>query len=124
MYVASNATAMAVFPSLTTTLAGATVTGVWAYVYYSYWSSAAGGTAYIGLHGQNAVTATKPALSYVNYMTSTNWPQASGRWVQIDASTYGGWASGTHKGFTIGGYGDANEAGTAQSPQLRITYTK
>jgi len=119
-----DVSSMAVFPDLTGTLAGATVTGVWAYVYFDYWANSAGGDAYFALHGMSAVTATKPALSYSTYAVSTAWPQASGRWIKIDSSTYAGWAAGTHKGFTLGGSGSTEAYGSAHNPQLRITWTK
>lgn len=116
---------MAVFPDLTSTLAGATVTGVWAYVYFDNWTTPSGTDVYIGLHGQSALTSTMPAMSYVNYAISTGWPPASGRWVKIDASTYGGWASGTHKGFTLNDSGiGTTQYGYAHNPKLRITWTK
>jgi hypothetical protein len=115
---------MAVFPDLTGTLAGATVTGVWAYLYFDYWDNPAGSTANIALHGQPALTSSKPALSYATYAVSANWAQASGRWVKISSSTYAGWAAGTHKGFTLGGSGSTEPYGLAHNPQLRITWTK
>lgn len=124
MYSAGNMSSMAVFPDLTGPLAGATVTGVWVYVYYDYWYNATAGTAYIALHGQSAVTASPPALSYATYAVSPNWPVAAGRWVQIDSSTYAGWVAGTHKGFTLGGNGNNDPYSYAHGPQLRITWTK
>jgi hypothetical protein len=115
---------MAVFPNLTATLSGATVTGVWAYVYFDYWDNPAGSTANIALHGQPALTSSKPALSYDTYAVSANWAQASGRWVKISSSTYAGWVAGAHRGFTLGGSGSTEPYGLAHNPQLRITWTK
>jgi hypothetical protein len=120
----SNISSMAVFPDLTSTLAGATVTGVWAYVYYDYWDNPNGGAAFIGLHGMSALTTFKPTLSYATNALSASWPQASGRWVKIDPSTYAGWVAGTHKGFTLGNYNGTQAYGYAHNPQLRVTWTK
>ncbi|UVF61145.1 minor tail protein [Arthrobacter phage Aoka] len=115
---------MAVFPSLTTILNGATVTGVWVYVYYDFWYYGAGGDAYIGLHGQTGLTSSKPAKTY-SHAVSTNWPRAAGRWIKMSSSTYDGWRTGQHRGFTLGGSGGGYERyGYAHGAKLRITWTK
>lgn len=115
---------MAVFPSLTSTLSGATVTGVWVYVYYDFWYNGAGGDAYIGLHGQTGLTSSAPAKTYA-FLASTGWPRAAGRWVKLPSSTYAGFVSGQHRGFTLGGSGGGYERyGYAHNPKIRITYTK
>lgn len=104
-------------------LAGSTVTGVWAYVYYDWWYQGAGGTAYFGLHGQSSV-GTRPAKTY-SHATSPNWPRATGRWVKMSSTTYAGWAAGTHKGFTLGYSGGGYERyGYAHDAKIRVTYTK
>jgi len=114
---------MAVFPSLP--LAGATVTGVWVYVYYDFWYQGSGGNAYIGLHGQSGLTGTKPASTYAGFAGSMGWPRGAGRWIKIDSATYPGWAAGTHKGFTLGGSGGGYERyGYAHDPKIRVTWTK
>lgn len=115
---------MAIFPNLTTTLSGATVTGVWVYVYYDFWYYGSGGSAYIGLHGQTALTSTRPSKTY-SHAVSANWPRASGRWIKMSSSTYDGWRTGTHRGFTLGSSGGGYERyGYAHNPRLRITWTR
>lgn len=115
---------IAVFPDVKSVINGGTVTGVWVYVYYDFWYYGAGGDAYIGLHGQLGVPATKPAKTY-SHAVVNGWPRAAGKWVKMSSSTYAGWASGTHRGFTLGGAGGGLERyGYAHNPQLRITWTK
>lgn len=115
---------MAVFPSLTSTLSGATVTGVWVYVYYDFWYQGSGGDAYIGLHGQAGLTSTAPAKTYA-HAVSAGWPRAAGRWVKMSSSTYDGFRTGQHRGFTLGGSGGGYERyGYAHAAKLRITWTK
>jgi len=115
---------MAIFPSLTSTLSGATITGIWVYVYYDFWYYGGGGDAYIGMHGQTALTSTKPTKTY-SHAVSTGWPRAAGRWIKMSSSTYAGWVSGTHRGITLGGSGGSYERyGYAHDPKIRITWTK
>jgi hypothetical protein len=115
---------MATFPSLTSALSGATITGIWIYVYYDFWYYGSGGTAYIGFHGQSSLTSTAPTRTYA-FATSPSWPRAAGRWIKMSSSTYGGWQSGVHRGITLGGHGGGyTEYGYAHNPKIRITYTK
>jgi hypothetical protein len=115
---------MAIFPSFTSILSGATVTGVWIYVYYDFWYQGSGGNAYIGLHGQTALTSSKPAKTY-SHAVVNNWPRAAGKWIKMSSSTYDGFRTGTHRGFTLGGSGGGYERyGYAHNPRIRITWTK
>ncbi|PSS42894.1 hypothetical protein C6401_15150 [Arthrobacter woluwensis] len=115
---------MAVFPDFTSILNGATVTGVWVYVFYDFWYYGSGGTAYIGLHGQTGLTNTAPSKTYA-HATSAGWPRAAGRWIKMSSSTYAGFKSGQHRGITLGGAGGGYTSyGYAHGPKIRITYTK
>jgi hypothetical protein len=115
---------MAIFPNLLSTLSGATITGIWIYVYYDFWYNNAGGNAYIGFHGWASLTSTAPAKTYA-HAVSNNWPKAAGRWVPISSSTFAGWKSGQHRGITLGGSGGGYERyGYAHNPKIRIKYTK
>lgn len=113
---------MAVFSSdLWNSLAGSTVTEVLIYVYYDFWYYGSGGDAYIGLHGQTGLTASRPAKTY-SHALSANWPRASGRWIKVPTA---GWAAGTHKGFTLGFSGGGLERyGYAHDARIRVKYTK
>lgn len=115
---------MAIFPSLTGELSGATITAMWVYVYYDFWYQGAGGNAYIGFHGQTGLTTTKPAKTY-SHAVSNGWPRAAGRWIPISSSTFAGWKAGTHRGITLGGSGGGYERyGYAHDIRIRAKYTK
>lgn len=114
---------VAVFPSLTSTLSGATINDIWIYVYYDFWYYGSGGTAAISLHGYSSLPASSPSLSYS--MSSSGWPRAAGRWVRLPDSTYAGFKSGTWKGFGLGGHGGGyTEYGYAHDARIKIRYTK
>ncbi|QOP65149.1 tail protein [Arthrobacter phage Phives] len=114
---------VAVFPSLTSTLSGATINDIWIYVYYDFWYYGSGGNAAISLHGYSSLPASSPSLSYS--MTSTGWPRAAGRWVRLPDSTYAGFKSGSWKGFALGGHGGGyTEYGYAHDARIKIRYTK
>ena len=115
---------IAVFPDIKSVINGGTVTGVWVYVYYDFWWYGSGGDAYIGFHGQLGIPDTMPAKTY-QHATSLAWPRAAGRWIKMSSSTYAGWASGLHRGITLGGSGGGLERyGYAHNPKIRVTWTK
>lgn len=115
---------MAVFPNLTGELSGATISGIWIYVYYDFWYQGSGGTPYVGLHGQTGLTSTRPARTWGPGGLG-NWPRASGKWVTLASSTYAGFKSGQHRGITLGDSGGGYERyGYARNPRIRIKYTK
>lgn len=114
---------MAVFPSLTSTLSGATISDIWISVYYDFWYQGSGGIAAVSLHGQSALTSTKPSMSFAQ--TSSGWPRASSRWVRLNPALYAGFKSGAWRGFGLGGHGGGYaEYGYAHNPKIRIKYTK
>lgn len=115
---------MAVFPSFTGDLTGATITGVAIYVYYDFWYQGSGGTPYLSWHGQTGLTSTKPAV-VAGPASLGNWPRASGKWVQVSSSVWAGLKSGSIRGFMLGGTGGGYERyGYAHNPRIRINYTK
>ncbi|WP_343317796.1 hypothetical protein AAFM46_11045 [Arthrobacter sp. TMP15] len=115
---------MAVFPSMTGDLSGATITSIEVYVYYDFWYQGSGGDAYIGLHGQTSLTSSRPAKTYA-HAVAQRWPRAAGRWIKLSSSTYAGFKAGTHRGITLGGSGGGLERyGYAHDPRIRIKYTK
>ncbi|QOP65080.1 minor tail protein [Arthrobacter phage Adumb2043] len=114
---------VAVFPSLTSTLSGATINDIWIYVYYDFWYYGSGGNAAISLHGYSSQPASNPSLSFS--MMSNGWPRAAGRWVRLPDSTYAGFKSGAWKGFGLGGHGGGyTEYGYAHNARIKIRYTK
>lgn len=114
---------MAVFPSFTSLLSGATINDIWVYVYYDFWYQGSGGKGQISLHGQSALTSSKPSMSLS--LTSPSWPRASGRWLRLPDGAYPGFKSGGWKGFGLGGVGGGYENyGYAHNPRIRIRYTK
>jgi hypothetical protein len=115
---------MAVFPSFTSTLAGATITGVWVYVYYDFWYQGSGGTPYLSWHGQTGLTSTRPART-AGPAGLGNWARASGKWVAISSGVWAGIQSGANRGIMLGFSGGGYERyGYAHNPKIRITYTK
>ncbi|WNN93976.1 minor tail protein [Arthrobacter phage Nitro] len=114
---------VAIFPSLTSTLSGATINDIWIYVYYDFWYYGSGGNAAISLHGHSSLPASNPTLSFS--MMSNGWPRAAGRWVRLPDSTYAGFKSGSWKGFALGGHnGGYTEYGYAHDARIKIRYTK
>ncbi|WAB10795.1 minor tail protein [Arthrobacter phage Tuck] len=114
---------VAVFPSLTSTLSGATINDIWIYVYYDFWYYGSGGNAAISLHGYSSQPASNPSISFS--MMSNGWPRAAGRWVRLPDSTYAGFKSGSWKGFALGGHGGGyTEYGYAHDARIKIRYTK
>ncbi|UAJ15381.1 minor tail protein [Arthrobacter phage Asa16] len=114
---------VAVFPSFTSDLSGATINDVWIYVYYDFWYYGSGGNAAISLHGYSSQPASSPSLSFS--MMSNGWPRAAGRWVRLPDSTYAGFKSGSWKGFGLGGHGGGyTEYGYAHDARIKIRYTK
>ncbi|QGZ17318.1 minor tail protein [Arthrobacter phage Powerpuff] len=113
---------VAVFPSLTSTLTGATINDIWIYVYYDFWYYGGGGNAAISLHGHSTLPGSNPSLSFSTM--SNSWPRAAGRWVRLPDSTYAGFKSGAWKGFALGGHGGGyTEYGYAHNPRIKIRYT-
>lgn len=119
------------FPTtVASTLAGATVQRIEAYLYANHWYAGAGGTAVIGVHGE---TSPPASFSYSGALSVPSWPRGAGKWVQLPTAWYAGFKAGTSRGITLGGgasssaslYGRFNGTGaTANRPALRLTYTK
>lgn len=116
-----------IFPSMTTTLSGATINKVEVYAYANHWYYNSGGTARIYLHGYTSAPASSPSVTYSTQ--STGWPVAAGRWVTLPSSTYASFLSGAWRGFGMGPapsnsltyYGRFNGGAGAK---IRVTYTK
>lgn len=104
-------------------LSGATINGIWVYLYYEHWYYNAGGTAMIRLHNNLQAPATNVGMTS-NGVNSGSWPKGAGRWVALPSSLWAGFASGTYKGFGIVGDGTYNTYGYANNARIRIKYTK
>lgn len=97
-----------VFPSMTSTLAGATVTRIRVYLYANHWYYNSGGTAKIDVHGASSLPASWPPVSLANGVDSTGWPKPGGRWVTLPTSLHAGFIAGTYKGIAVGPAGTTN----------------
>ena len=125
-----NQSAMAGFPSVTSTLSGAVINKVELYILYNHWYYDAGGTAILGLHGQVNPPSTKSGLT--GLWQISNWGRGVGKWISLGSSYFNGFLSGAYRGLLIGPgpstsreyYGRADGVGDDSPPQLRITYTK
>ncbi|QWY82775.1 minor tail protein [Arthrobacter phage SilentRX] len=104
-------------------LSGATINGIWVYLYYEHWYYNAGGTAMIRLHNNLTVPSTNTGMTS-NGVNSGSWPKGAGRWVALPSSLWAGFASGAYRGFGIVGDGTYNTYGIANNARIRIKYTK
>jgi hypothetical protein len=104
-------------------LSGATIEGIWVYLYFEHWYYNGGGTARIRLHNNLAVPATNVGMTGFG-IDSSGWPKGSGRWVALPSSLWSGFASGAYKGFGLQGDSSYNTYGIANNAAIRIKYTK
>jgi hypothetical protein len=118
------------FPSLSSTLSGASIKKVQIYMYAEHWWNYTGGTLRLGYHGQLAEPATYPGSSNINNVTFT--ARGQGKW--IDVTGWTGWVTavgnGNLRGISISApdnspvyYGRFTGA-SAGRPRIRVTYTK
>lgn len=118
-----NLKSIYVFPNtITSTISGSTINGVWLYGYFEHWYVAAGGTARFRLHANTSLPATYNGTGFG--MNSGAWPRASGRWVAVPSSLWAGFLSGAYKGFGFEGDSTFNTYGIANNARIRIKYTK
>jgi hypothetical protein len=118
-----NLKSIYVFPNtITSTISGSTINGIWLYSYFEHWYNGAGGTARFRLHSNTSVPATYNGS--VNGMNSAAWPRAAGRWVAVPSSLWAGFLNGTWKGFGFEGDSTYNTYGIANNARIKITYTK
>jgi len=121
-----NSKSLWIFPSLTSTLSGATITKIRAYLYANHWYYNSGGTALVKVHGYTSAPGSSPSMTTA--LTSSGWPKPGGRWVTLPSSLYAGFVSGTYRGIGVGPgasssqtyYGRFNRDGA----KLEITYKK
>jgi len=104
-------------------LSGATINGIWVYLYFEHWYNGSGGTALIRMHGNLTVPATNTGMTS-NGMNSAAWPRAAGRWVAVPSALWDEFKSGAFKGFGLIGDGTYNTYGIANNARIRIKYTK
>ncbi|UDL16782.1 minor tail protein [Arthrobacter phage Atuin] len=117
-----NLGSMYLFPdTINSALDGATINGVWIYLYFEHWYYAGGGTAKIRLHNKTTTQSTFSSL--VNGMDSGSWPRGAGRWVAVPSSIWSQFDT-TFKGVSLVGDGTYNTYGIANNCRIRIKYTK
>jgi hypothetical protein len=75
-----------IFPSMTSTLSGSTISRVRIYLYANHWYYNSGGTAVIKVHGYSTTPGSNPSM--VTIATSTSWPKPGGRWVTLPNNTF------------------------------------
>lgn len=110
------------FPSLTSTLSGATINWVEAYFYFEHWYANAGGTARIRMHGNSTQPGTYNGTGFGTNVGG--WARGTGRWVRLPSSLHAGFLSGAYKGLALEGDGTFNTYGIANDARIRINYTK
>lgn len=116
-----------VFPSMTTALAGSSISKVEVYAYANHWYYNSGGTALINVHGYSAAPASSPSMTTA--VSSASWPKPGGRWVTLPSTFHAGFLNGTYKGFGVGPAGGTNllyygRFNGGAGAKIRITYTK
>lgn len=104
-------------------LNGATIEGVWIYIYFEHWYYNAGGSAIIRLHNQSGAPSTYTGVTG-NGFTSSGWPKAAGRWVSVPSNLWAGFASGAYKGFALIGDSSYGTYGIANNARLKFKFTK
>jgi hypothetical protein len=132
-FTAANSTGDETGVSISTALAGATVSRVEVWLYATHWFSYAGGTARIGYANATAVPSTFSSAK--PYVTASGWKRDTGRWVTITSAALAkALVAGTCRALTVGpGIGTSSTyygrfvsaSGTAsRRPVIRITYSK
>ena len=121
-----NSKSLWIFNSMTSYLAGSTISKIRVYLYANHWYNNAGGTAYVKVHGYSSYPGSSPSMTTA--VTSSNWPKPGGRWVTLPSSLHAGFISGAYKGIGVGPapsnstsyYGRFNRDGA----KVEITYIK
>ena len=117
-----NLKSIALFPSMTSDLSGATVNYIRVYFHFDHWYYNSGGTARIGLHGHGGVQSTFSGSGIA--ATSSGWPKPGARWVELPSSVFAGFKSGAYKGVYLEGDSTFGTYGYSQLPTIEIGYTK
>jgi hypothetical protein len=119
----------AIFPSLTSTLSGATIQAVYVYLKDLSWYYSAGGTARIGHYG-SASLPSSPQTSGGGAFSVAGWSPGAAKWVPIPSSWWADIKAGNITGITLGeGAGtDATYYGkfspALSDVKIQVKYTK
>lgn len=122
-----NLKSLYTFPTtLSSTISGSTINGIWVYFYFEHWYYNSGGKARIVLHGNTLQPTTygHTAPADPNTIVSTGWPKGAGRWVAIPSTYWNGFRDGTYKGVGLYGDGTYLTYGIANNCRIRVKYTK
>lgn len=115
-----------IFPSMTATLAGATITKIRVYLYANHWYYNAGGTARVKVHGYSSAPGSSPSMTTA--LDSTSWPKPGGRWVTLPSSLHAGFISGAYRGVGVGPAGSTSQTYYGRfnrdGAKIEITYKK
>lgn len=117
-----NLKSVALFPSMTADLSGATINYIRVYFNFEHWYYNSGGTARIGLHGHTGIPGSFSHAGVV--VNSGGWPKPGARWVDIPAAYWDGFKSGAYRGVSLEGDGTYGTYGYAGRPTIEISYTK
>lgn len=117
--------------SITSALSGATISSIYAYIYFNHWWFNSGGTAILGYHGLTSAPASSPSITS-NQLQVGGWKKPEGKWVKLPTSWHAGIKAGTIRGLALGPgpstsltyYGRADGHTGSRPPQLKITYTR
>jgi len=132
-FTAANSTGDETGVTISSALAGATVSRVEVWLYATHWFSYAGGTARIGYANATAVPSTFSSAK--PYVSASGWKRDTGRWVTITSAALAkALVAGTCRALTVGpGIGTSSTyygrfvsaTGTSsRRPTIRITYSK
>ena len=121
--------AMAIFPSMTADLTGATITGMSFTIHNHHWWFNGGGTVEVGYHGNTSMPGT---------FNLGDWPKVTQHMAvgatstfAIDSSNWANFKSGTYRGLSFHApsssatyYGRFDGQGYSSPPKITVTYTK
>lgn len=96
-YSSWNRETLFVFPSMTATLAGATIHRITCRSFFDSWYYSDGGTGSWCWHGETGIPASSPAKTFM--VDTAGWPRGAGREINIIPEEYADWQSGTRRGF-------------------------
>jgi len=120
-----NLKSIATFPDMTAELSGATINYIRVTFRFVHWFNNAGGTARIGVHGWTAVPGTFSSTGVSGTpVESAGWPRGGVRTVDLPASTFAGFKSGSLRGVTLEGAGNYETYGYAEMPSIEVGYSK
>lgn len=116
------------YPDMTPTLSGATITGMWVYLYAEHWWNMNGGNPYVGSHPKLAAHTDWNSSGANSHFVAPGMTRGEGRWIELPSAWWANYGNGTNRGIVLGPGPDnsGNYYGRFDGPSttLRVSYIK